>query len=491
MSHDQFYTKIEQAAHLAGAPNTIGEQLAQALLNRDPVLRVRLNPMVLAQELDVNPLTMLDLFIHGTRIGLFEWGWDLICPLCGFTSSPSAQCINDTQGEHFHCALCDISAPSIMDDTVEVSFSTNPALLAPLKDPHANLETYLSYYASQASPFTQEVSKMLEKQGLASARLEPGESAVFVFTPKHDKLYRVTCLDFHDSISFKGNTDTADPGLLNIEQNSDGFVKKNLPQLLPVTPVNIKMVNKSKATVFNQLFEVPSCHSDGSKDIQNVGSQEQISLFGPRVTGKILLNNQTFRDHYGIQKLDPNLSLKVRDLTMLFTDLKGSTELYDLTGDIEAYRLVRDHFLVLKEVVRQHSGAVVKTMGDAIMASFSTPQDGVRAALDMLTGLMAYSDTIRPHELGLKIGLHSGPALTVNAGDQLDFFGQTVNIAARVQGLAQAGEICLSESVNGGAGVKGILSEKHFASSREEVVLKGVSERNIIHRYVCRASNNS
>jgi class 3 adenylate cyclase len=490
MSHDQFHAKIEQAAHLASAPSTLGDQLAQTLLKRDPVHRVRLNPMVIAQELDVNPLIMLDLFIHGTRIGLFEWGWDMICPLCGFTSSKSVESINDTQDEHFHCALCDISVQSIMDDTVEVSFTTNANLLTPLKDPHANLETYLSYYASQASPYTKDVTKMLEEHGLAGIRLEPGESNVLNFTTKPDKLYRLTCLDFHDSISMSGKTDAADPGLLVIEQNSDGFIKNSLPQFLPIGVIHIKVINKSQTTVLNQLFEVPSCHAQESKDKINANSQEKIALFGPRVTGKILLNNQTFRDHYGIQKLDPNLRLKVRDLTMLFTDLKGSTQLYDQTGDIEAYRLVRDHFLVLKEVVHQHSGAVVKTMGDAIMASFSTPQDGVRAALDMLTGLMAYSDTIKPHELGLKIGLHSGPALTVNAGDQLDFFGQTVNIAARVQGLAQAGEICLSDSVNGGTGVKGVLSEKHFAASREEVVLKGVSERNIIHRYTCRASNN-
>ncbi|MBF0381805.1 MAG: adenylate/guanylate cyclase domain-containing protein [Magnetococcales bacterium] len=483
MSNQQFREKLDRAAVLADAPPDLSKILNDTILNLPPVKRVRLNPLTIANKLDADPIIMLDLFIQGARIGLFDWSWDLICPLCGFTTRPAAQSINDTPQDKFHCALCNIDAPTVMDDTIEVSFSPNPELLVGIEDHHVDKDTYLAYYASQASPFINSISKMIDENGKGSVRLEPGESRTIVFEPNQDKQYRLVCLDTHDSVTFEIDINAPESGLVVINQNISGFQKDDLPKQLPLKQTGLKLVNQAKHTVLNQLIEFTCQNADKFNEDPLGVSQERLKSFGPRVTGKLLLNNQTFRDHYGIQKLDPDLSLKIRDLTLLFTDLKGSTELYDRTGDIEAYRLVRDHFLVLKDVVHRHSGAIVKTMGDAIMATFSNPQDGVRASIDMLKGLAEYANSVKPHEIGLKIGLHSGPALTVNAGGHIDFFGQTVNIAARVQGLASAGEICVSENVEKGDGVHNLLLENQFIPNREEVTLKGVSEKNIIHRY--------
>ncbi|MBF0188166.1 MAG: adenylate/guanylate cyclase domain-containing protein [Magnetococcales bacterium] len=480
--------KIEQAVRMANAPESLSEPLLDAILQRDPVDRVRLNPYTLAEELAVETTVMLDIFVHGARNGLFEWGWDLICPMCGFVTQASAESIDKTPEEAFHCALCDITAPSVLDDTVEVSFTPTPDLIAPLEDRFVDQRTYLSYYASQGSPYLDRIIHMIEKMGVGGARLEPGAYATLSFMPKAGATYRLSCLDSHDALTFHGAEDATAVERLTVSQSDRGFLdKEQLPDRLPTSRIELKLINRSQSTLFNQLFEVPGCSEESDTDTDSAPATEpmtaRMQAFRPRVTGKSLLNNQTFRDYYGIQKLDPNLQLKVRDLTLLFTDLKGSTELYDRTGDIEAYRLVRDHFVVLKQVVRNHAGAVVKTMGDAIMATFSSPEDGVAAAVDILTGMRDYSNAIKPHELGMKLGLHRGPALTVSAGDQLDFFGQTVNIAARVQGLASAGEICLTEMVNQSADVRSYLERYPFDVSQEEVFLKGVSERNTIHRY--------
>ena len=88
------------------------------------------------------------------------------------------------------------------------------------------------------------------------------------------------------------------------------------------------------------------------------------------------------------------------------------------------------------------------------------------------------------HELGLKIGLHEGAALAINADDRLDYFGQTVNIAARVQGLAQAGEIWLTEPVFQADGVTGAFLERGYHNQKHMVSLKGVGQPTLVYQYL-------
>ena len=104
---------------------------------------------------------------------------------------------------------------------------------------------------------------------------------------------------------------------------------------------------------------------------------------GPFLTAKRLLTNQTFRDIYRTDALDVDQRLKITSLSFLFTDLKGSTELYERVGDLVAYDLVRAHFRILNEIVAAERGAVVKTIGDAVMATFPTPDRAMAAALRM------------------------------------------------------------------------------------------------------------
>ena len=156
----------------------------------------------------------------------------------------------------------------------------------------------------------------------------------------------------------------------------------------------------------------------------------------PFLTAKRLLTNQTFRDIYRTDTLDVDQRLKITSLTFLFTDLKGSTELYERVGDLVAFDLVRAHFRVLNEIVAAEAGAVVKTIGDAVMATFPTPDRAVAAALRMREAMRRLNDERGREDLLLKIGIHEGPCLAVTLNDRQDYFGQTVNIASRVQGLA-------------------------------------------------------
>src|SRR5262249_42773512 len=143
-------------------------------------------------------------------------------------------------------------------------------------------------------------------------------------------------------------------------------------------------------------------------------------------------------------------------------------------GDPKAYYLVRQHFDTLSSAVARHSGAVVKTIGDAIMATFMNPVDAVQAALDMIKELDVFNRSISEN-LNLKIGIHTGHSIAVTLNDRLDYFGQTVNIAARVQGLADGDEIYVSHDAYIYPGVAEALAGCQVEP--EQVAVKGVSDR--------------
>ena len=123
-----------------------------------------------------------------------------------------------------------------------------------------------------------------------------------------------------------------------------------------------------------------------------------------------------------------------------------------------AYALVREHFALLNAAAQRHSGAVVKTIGDAVMAVFSHPTDAISAALGILAGIDRFNREHGASAIILKVGAHCGPSIAVTLNDNLDYFGQTVNVAARVQSLAEAGEICVSEALYAAPGVRQLLA---------------------------------
>jgi class 3 adenylate cyclase len=209
-----------------------------------------------------------------------------------------------------------------------------------------------------------------------------------------------------------------------------------------------------------------------------IAAEAMHELLGKRrkfLTAKRLLTNQTFRDIYRTDTLDVDQRLRITSLTFLFTDLKGSTELYERVGDLVAYDMVRSHFGVLHEVVAAEAGAVVKTIGDAVMATFPTPDRAMAAALAMREAMLKLNAESGREDLLLKIGMHEGPCLAVTLNDRLDYFGQTVNIAARVQGLAVSRAIFATEPVVQDAQSARLLGERGLTPVPQRHTLRGIA----------------
>jgi class 3 adenylate cyclase len=205
--------------------------------------------------------------------------------------------------------------------------------------------------------------------------------------------------------------------------------------------------------------------------------EQLLSRRKPFLTAKRLLTNQTFRDIYHADTLDVEQRLKITSLTFLFTDLKSSTELYEHVGDLVAYDLVRAHFRVLTEIVGNEAGAVVKTIGDAVMATFPTPNRAVAASLRMREAMRRLNEERkRDDDLLLKIGIHEGPCLAVMLNERQDYFGQTVNIASRVQHLASSQAIYATGAVVGHEATAQLLAKAGVSPVPQRQTLRGIGD---------------
>src|SRR5262245_65548364 len=126
-------------------------------------------------------------------------------------------------------------------------------------------------------------------------------------------------------------------------------------------------------------------------------------------------------------------------------------------------------------IIGRCRGALVKTIGDAVMAVFPSSEDAIEASLEIqhefTEGAIAQGDPA----LHVKIGLHRGPCIAVNANDLLDYFGSTVNIAARVQSESVGGDIVMTNEILGDPGVQQIFEREALEVESFERALKGVS----------------
>lgn len=231
-------------------------------------------------------------------------------------------------------------------------------------------------------------------------------------------------------------------------------------------------------TIHPGVRELPASLAEKAFDEMVKGFKDKIlKIPSEMVTGMEVLNNSLFQELFGQDVLATEETLEISRVTLLFTDIKGSTRMYSTHGDSASYRIVREHFKILFQQIEKNRGVVVKTIGDAVMASFLKPEDGLKAAL----GAYEAFQTIKWDKVGMleiKMGLHTGGAIVVTLNDRVDYFGNTVNKAARIQGLAENHTVCLSEDIFDDPATKDLLAiwsrENHRRVKHSRVRLKGI-----------------
>jgi class 3 adenylate cyclase len=194
-----------------------------------------------------------------------------------------------------------------------------------------------------------------------------------------------------------------------------------------------------------QISTTPALHLENESQAEQLFMLERFAWSDQATTAAEVTMLQLFRDLFANEALRPGEQISVGSLAILFTDLRGSTRLYREIGDAPAFGLVMDHFDVLREMVNAEGGVIVKTLGDSIMAAFPHPIDALRAALNAQHALAHPAEGRLP--LSVKAGIHYGPCIAVTLNDRLDYFGSTVNVAARLESLSQGDDVIVSNGI--------------------------------------------
>ena len=183
---------------------------------------------------------------------------------------------------------------------------------------------------------------------------------------------------------------------------------------------------------------------------------------------------QAFRDLFDEDVLRPGDDVEIDYVSIMFTDLKGSTALYERIGDSQAYHLVREHFATLGAAVRDNNGTVVKTVGDAIMAAFTNPVDAFNCAARIHADFADFNATSGKEAVTIKLGLQVGRCISVTLNNRLDYYGTAANKAARLEGQSLGGDIVMSQEFAQDPAVRPLLAG--FSPVQDAVPMKGFDE---------------
>jgi class 3 adenylate cyclase len=422
----------------------------------------RINALTFASKHKLSEEDVIAAFLHAARLGVFDISWNILCPACGGVLDSGATLKNIKQAE-YTCVLCAEGCEPTLDEIVEVTFTISPRVRRiAAHDPEtlSFIEYYRQVFWSSGVdlPDDEALANWVKETTLDAVELAAGERVVLSLElPEGHVIVFDPVLHMSQHIEVTGEPARQSQSLSFVMTRD--HAPAGTIQLCP-GPVQIVLENRLNVRTLPAVWFV----SDKVHEL--------VRKRRPFLTAKRLLTNQTFRDIYRTDTLDVDQRLKITSLSFLFTDLKGSTELYERVGDLVAYDLVRAHFRILNEIVAAESGAVVKTIGDAVMATFPTPDRAMAAALKMREAVKDLKG-----DLLLKIGIHEGPCLAVSLNDRQDYFGRTVNIAARVQGLATSRSIFATRRVVTDSEASKLLQSNGIAATPEKRSLRGIANQ--------------
>jgi class 3 adenylate cyclase len=448
-----FKTCDESALAGVQTPQNTPVELAPAALNRFPTIRARLldeggNPRVvdrllsfiqsaddfevarirpyeLADQWKLERREVLDACLRSTRCGLLDLRWDLLCPMCRGTQETDHS-LREISSK-VHCETCGIDFTVNFDRFVEVTFRPN-ALIRRVK------EEDFCMGSPQRTPH------------IVAQQLLPAQTSRQLSLPLEPGRYRLRALELSGGLDLSvGDSGQAAAQVTISEAGWPG------EELKLATESSLQLKN---GTVAEQLLII-----------------ERLAWSDQSATAAEVTALQIFRDLFSTEALRAGEQISVGTLTVLFTDLRHSTQLYREIGDATAFGRVMNHFDVLKKMIAEEDGALVKTIGDAVMAVFRRPSSALRAMLSAQEMLASPPEGVAP--LTLKAGIHTGPCIAVTLNDRLDYFGSTVNMAARLEGLSTGQDVIISRALYDDPEVRELVDSENLSARRFDIELKG------------------
>jgi class 3 adenylate cyclase len=425
----------------------------------------KMNALDLAAKEGLDEERVIAALLHAVGLGMFEMTWSLMCPSCAgvLSANKSLKTLDRAQ---YNCAFCAAGYETTLDNLVEVTFTVSPRLrkiAAHSPDELSAAEYLRQIFWSSAIDLPPDLEKLLAEITLESVDLPPGERAILSLQLPKGTL-----------IVFDPVTHTAQFLDVGGEEASE---RQNLAVIFNKVPVPVDSVALRPGPLRLVLENRTEGRVLPAVWLTNQALDDLLKRRKPILNAKRLLTNQTFRDIYRTETLAIGQRLKILSLTFLFSDLKDSTALYERVGDLVAFDLVNEHFRLLQEIIASERGAVVKTVGDAVMATFETPDRAIAAAIRMREAMSDLGAERQHQSLRLKLGIHEGSCLAVTLNGQQDYFGQTVNVASRVQGLADSRSIMVTEQVVENADARALLETSGLTPTPRRVALSGIADK--------------
>jgi class 3 adenylate cyclase len=422
----------------------------------------KINALDLAAKEGVGEERIIAALLNAVSLGIFEMSWNVMCPSCAGVLSANRS-LKTLDRAQYNCAFCAAGYETTLDNLVEVTFTVSPRMrkiAAHNPDALSATEYYREIFWSSAIDLPDDLERLLQDVTLEGIDLPSGERAILSL-----QLPKGTLIVFDPVTHTAQFLDVSGEEASDRQNLSMIFNKVQAPVdsvTLHPGPLRVALENRTDKRILPTVW------------VANQALDDLLKRRKPILNAKRLLTNQTFRDIYRTDTLSVGQRLKILSLTFLFSDLRGSTELYERVGDLVAFDLVNEHFSLLQEIIASERGAVVKTVGDAVMATFETPDRAIAAAIRMREALSDLGTRRQHQNLSLKMGIHEGSCLAVTLNDQQDYFGQTVNIASRVQSLADSRSIVITEQVAENAQASALLETKKLKPVLRRVALSGI-----------------
>ncbi len=373
---------------------------------------------------------LLRVALHATRQGLLRMSWDTVCPHCRGVRD-ELDTLSSLQA-HAHCEACNVDFTTDKIETVEVTFHVHSSI-RDVPD-----VVYCSAEPAKKDHIRVQIDVPAGETVTVEPNLEPGRYVVWR--------------------DHKGGwyLDVGDEG-------ADVVPWKMLPEREIVrakTSAKIELINDTDRPAQFQI--------------------ETATWSDHALRAGKLLSFQDFRDLFSADYIGADVRLGVGEQTLLFTDVVGSTAFYASRGDPGAFIEIKKHFDEVFAIVAECRGAVVKTIGDAVMATFCSPVDAVRASHKIH---QAFHPDRADTPIRLRISLNTGPCIAVRLNANADFFGGTVNIAAKLQALAEGYQIAMSETTYRSAGVPELIASQNATVEELEYTSKALPDAVKVRRW--------
>jgi class 3 adenylate cyclase len=452
------------------ADPAVAEAVAQLIEKGEDAELNRINALDFSTRNALDEEKVISGFLRASQLGLFDLSWNVLCPGCSGVLG-AHDTLKSLQPGDYHCGLCACGYEPSVDEQVEVAFTVSPKVRRiAAHDPNTLplWEYYKQIFWSSGIDLNKEnFASLTDQVTLEALELPTGEKAVMSLQlPPQFIIVFEPVTHSAQFIDVQGEP-TRERQHLSLVYN------KAHPPTGSVTlrpgPLRLSLDNQSGVRVLPGVF------------IAGEAMHELLGNRRPFLTAKRMLSNQTFRDVFKADNLHVDQRLKITSLTFLFTDLKGSTALYERVGDLAAFDLVRAHFRALLEIIASEKGAVVKTIGDAVMATFIHPEHALMAGLRMRAAMDELNKERGSNDLIVKIGIHEGPCLAVMLNERQDYFGQTVNIASRVQSLSTSQEIHVTAPVIEAPEVASILQRQAIRPIQKHAALRGIADKMVVY----------